>query len=449
MTGGRPDSRTIAYAAGLVLVFALALFVRERVWTACGGGAASYLDWAQQHYYGGISRVYVRSAEDLARGHPYTTVAYPPGYPAFLALLIRSGLTLQHVRIVQFVVDALAVFATAALLRSIGVMRIWALAGALAYALHPLWATGSVYLLAEAFSPAIVVAFLWSLVESLDRSPRAAIAPGLVAGVGALFRPDFLLLVVPGLVWFLVVDRRPGRLRAAAWFASTVCVFVLLWGVHNKRTHGIWMFGTTASGAGLWEGLGELPNDYGYVLDDAYADRFLRSHGLAWASLEANRFFTREFVRAVREHPGHVARVIVHRWRRIVVESEPLRADVFARLRSFVDTLGVVVLAAAIALARRRRDVLFVAAMPLVFAMLSIGLVHYEARYVRYAQLSYLVGGIVLLDALWSSLTDRVAPRPRTAIAVMLAAVAFAHVGRQLVELDRLARIPESPIAGS
>lgn len=444
-TGTRTRWATIAYATGLVLVFLLAVFVRDQLWTARGGTEPSYLEWAQRNYFGGVSLWYFQAAEALARGAPYTTLAYPPGYPFFLSVLLRCGLTFEQIRVAQFVLDAAVVAIVAALLRSIGATRSWALAGAVTYAVHPLWATGSVYLLAEAFSPAIMVTFLWSLSWARRQSTTMAVVPGAIAGAGAMIRPDFLLLVLPGVAWFTLVDRRLDRLRAAALFAVVVALCVFLWGAHNRRVHGTWMFGTTASGAGLWEGLGELPNDYGYVLSDARALELAAAQGHAWASLGANAYFTRRYLKAVARHPGYVARVVLHRWDQIVFESER-DVYVFTRLRAVVDSIGVVWLVAAIVVFRRRPDIVFIAAVPLLFAMFSIGLVHYEPRYVRYAQLSYVVSGLALLEWLWTRAGARLGEWRRPLAVGLVASVAI-YTAQELIELHRFARTSRAAAA--
>ena len=62
--------------------------------------------------------------------------------------------------------------------------------------------------------------------------------------------------------------------------------------------------------------------------------------------------------------------------------------------------------------------------IPPLYALGSIGLVHYEPRYVRYVQLSYVLAAVVLAQALWRRV-ERSTPLAPAAAGVVLALVAL------------------------
>ncbi len=419
MTAVQPRRRAAA-AGVLIAVWALAFWMRLQFIHLYGGCSSSYVEWARANYFGGITDFYLNAATALLHGQGYASLAYPPGYPAFLAALARtvSG-DVTRMRIAQAALDSTGTWAVYLLVRRLTLSRPWATAGALAYAVFPLWAAGAVFLLAESIAPLLL---LWVLVLLLTLSTgaswRAAI-PGVAMGVATLVRPDLMLLLIPCAAWLWWSRRSASPPRHMVMLAAGFMIVVGGWGLHNRRAHGIWMIGSTSSGAGLSEGLGELPNDYGYLLDDRVAaDRVFETTGHRWASIEANQFFTREYLQAWRDHPAFVMRVIASRVPRILFGSERLQPLFFGRARQALDAFGLLFVLAALWL--RRRDaasVLLLALLPL-YALASVGMVHYEPRYVRYVELSYLFGVLVVLSSLWH--LSRVKWPPIAAVAAAL-----------------------------
>ena len=99
-----------------------------------------------------------------------------------------------------------------------------------------------------------------------------------------------------------------------------------------------------------------------------------------------------------------------------------------------MDAIGALLVALAVGLHRRNKVVWLVLLLPPLYAVASIGLVHYEPRYVRYVQLSYLLAMVVIADDLWAR---AVRPRPRLLVpaTIAVAAVSLAYVGRELYAL--------------
>jgi hypothetical protein len=424
---------------GLALCVVVGCWVRVQFVGLYGGHSRSYLEWADAHYFGSISRLYVDLAERLRDTHRYDTMLYPPGYSVWLAgLMVVGAPTLNALRLAQACVDACVVVVIFWLARALGLSRAAGLVGAGAYALHPLWASGSAFLLAEALSPALVVFTLAALVWA-DRGRTVYwVLPGVFIGLAVLVRPDLLLIVVPAAV-FALVPFRPYAARSVATLAVGMALVLGAWGIHNRVAHASWTFTSTGGGTGLLEGLGDRPGPYGYLADDSVANHILMKVGLKWGTPEASRFLTAEYLRVVRADPVGAARTAAWRWRRILFSSEHLQPLVFGRLREWVDAAGCAVWLAAVVLMRRHRAALLVLAGPLFTALFGIGLVHYEPRYVRYVQLAYLFAALVCIERLWTW-GSRDFPRATAAAVSACAVLGIVYTGVQLRQLRTVAQ---------
>ena len=152
---------------------------------------------------------------------------------------------------------------------------------------------------------------------------------------------------------------------------------------------------------------------------------------------------TSEYLRTVRRDPVEALRVVAYRWRAILFESEHLQPLVFGRARELTDRFGLALAIGAVILARRDRRVWLVLATPLFVALFGVGLVHYEARYVRYVQLAYVLGALIVLERVWLAAAQRM--RRLTFIATTAVAVlAVVYAGVQLRGLHHAAQAASS-----
>lgn len=399
--------------AGLVgLIAIMAVIGLVGFWTRTQyrdihGGGHEYRAWSQKHYFGGPTRHYVDWSERLDAGLSYDYLVYPPGYPLFLAAQRRLGITdLQTQRLFQAWVDCWSIVAIYLLARWSGMPSWLGLLGGGVYAVYPMWAIGSTFLLAEGLSPAFMLWSLVLLVFAARRQRAWAWAPaGLLIGVASMFRPDLLLLICPAALWAAWQTCGWLRLRSLACLALGIGAIVGAWGWHNHRVHGVWLFTTIGGGMGLWEGLGEVANPYGFVLDDAKVGRMLLDRGLAPYSLEADRYLKSEYFKAWREHPRFVVTVIGERCQQIIfgaAESWPPETRC-KQLQAYPPSkTGILCLLVALVLMRRNPVALFLLALPLCYALLSIGMVHYEPRYIRYTHLSFLFVLLAFLSVIWA-----------------------------------------------
>ncbi|MBL0141883.1 MAG: glycosyltransferase family 39 protein [Betaproteobacteria bacterium] len=406
-----PRAQPGAVWVALILAVAAAIYVRVQA-IAIQGGEVDYLVWATKNYFGGITPMYLKLANDVI-ALDYTSLAYPPGYPALLAAFRLAGMDgPQTMRVGQAVIDCAGVPLVYFLLRRAGLATVLALCGAVLYAVYPLWAFGSTFLLAEFISPVLILgALALTVICAAGDRPRHAFcaATGVYLGIAALIRPDMLLL--PGLLalWLLWQHANRRGIAAVAVLVAAFALPIAAWGLHNRVENGHWVFSTTGGGNALWEGLGELPNDYGFVLDDRKAGEVLQQKGMKWLSVEANRYFTSEYFRAWREHPEFVLSVISWRWRHVLTDSEnwlPEAGSAYGLKRLF-DFGGMAMVTFATLLYLRSPRRLLLVLVPVIYALGSIGMTHWEARYVRYLHLSYLFAFLMLFDYLAGRVGER------------------------------------------
>src|SRR5262245_1653655 len=149
---------------------------------------------------------YINSAEALASGH-VTSTAFPPGYPALIALMR----VLVHDRVlaatlISVVAGALLPWPVWLLARR-AVGERWAIAPALAVALHPILVQYSSVTMSES-------AYLLALYGALAIAAAGRAAPaGLAIGVAYAIRPEAL---VPAAA-LAVRELRTGLRNAASW----------------------------------------------------------------------------------------------------------------------------------------------------------------------------------------------------------------------------------------
>ncbi len=174
---------------------------------------------------------------------------------------------------------------------------------------------------------------------------------------------------------------RPSRVLALVLGLVLMLLPWVLWNLHKR---GEFIATATRGGTTLLEGLGEVPNDYGFVCRDEWAGGIALAHGWTDYSCPASdAYFRRLWVGAVLDRPGHVVLCVANRWHDIV--------------RLGGAWLPLLILPAAW-FRRHNREGALALLGPLVMACLSIGLVHFDARYCAYAVLTTMIAGLVCLE---------------------------------------------------
>ena len=404
--------RKLALPLSMLGLFALAMYVRLHFVIIGGGLEQDQVDWAMRFYFGGLTKVYLKMREVILAGQTEPSMwPYMPGYPAFLGILDLIGLKdLRSVRIVQCVLDAAAICPLAYVVNHLTRSVFLAVFAATIYAVSPWWAQGAGYLLGESLVPALVISVLAGMVWTRNH-PQSLLgwaALGFLCAIPPFFRSEMVLLVAALVLWAVMVGPPKRRVLSAAVVGLAFAVPIVAWCLRNYLIHGLFALIPPVGWYAMWSGLGQVANDFGYFVNDGRAVELLQSKGIAWHTSGAESFWKNEYFRAWSEHPGHVLRTIQFRMNFILTYCD-------YRYNPLLGVCGLVYswfawatpLAIIWLLWRQRWPEAFLISGPMAFALLSLGFVYVEARYVRYAALSYVLG----FPALMALVADFVASR--------------------------------------
>lgn len=268
-------------------------------------------------FAGGDAQFYLEIAQNIADGHGMTVYGRPtafvgPGYPLFLATLLRSGADPLAVGIVQAILGAataiLAGLTTLELARSVAVpiraQQPLSLASAALVAVYPHLIFWTGYILTETLFVTLVSAALYAIVRSHRTDSRGwAIAAGVTAGAAALTRAPFLAVsLVIAVCWWWQMSKikaprnASGPLLAGLFLLATIAP-VAVWTVRNIVVMGAPIVTSTESGFVFYQGNshGATGGTRGYVDDKDFSlppgppppggevvrDRFFLEHAIA------------------------------------------------------------------------------------------------------------------------------------------------------------------------
>lgn len=184
---------------------------------------------------------YVAGAHRLASGADLTNSFRPPGYPLFLALLLRlGGDHLSVLRIGQLLVSLVAVAIVYDVVRR-RFGRSPALLSGLVCALHPTLAQYVHFLWSETLFTTLLLLALWCL-DRFDRHPRDVwlLACGITLAAGALTR-EILLYAAPmaaAWVWIGSDATLARRTRNVTLLLAPLLLLVAVWLARNYAMHG-------------------------------------------------------------------------------------------------------------------------------------------------------------------------------------------------------------------
>lgn len=216
-------------------------------------------------FVAGDSLLYLELGQNIAEGRGMITSDGPtafvgPGYPMFLAILLRSGTALLGIGLVQAILGALTAglvaHAAARLARSSGEpqVRIAAWIGGGAAALYPHLVLWTGYVLSETLFLALMAGAIVAALHAASGSPRAAAVGGLAAGAAALTRSAYLAAAIVTLLWLIWAARRGRRTAVAVAFAFALIVPLAAWTTRNVLDMGAPVVTSTSGGASLYHG---------------------------------------------------------------------------------------------------------------------------------------------------------------------------------------------------
>jgi Dolichyl-phosphate-mannose-protein mannosyltransferase len=338
--------------------------------------------------------------------------------------------------IVQILFDLLAVLLIYRIALRLFKRQRTALLAALLYAIFP-----PVARQAAIFAPDIwgadftiaTVAVYLEAIASTDRW-RLPIACGLVIGVGVYFRPNILVipivLVLAGAHW--IGWRKPLRVVAVA--VGAAALLMAPWTVRNYVEFHRFIPTRTGAGATLWQGLGEIHNNFGaHEADQATIAQVHRVHPNFLAeSPEFDAYLGHLAVPAIEHHPLFYLRVVA---RRVVLSTVALydsawmlagaESPVAYRARTGGGLLSYVVHRPLDLLQSGLESAVFILAMlalaltwrgrayqhtlllgVLLSALAPYWILHVEARYVLPAAFLYLMWIALGADLLYERVSD-------------------------------------------
>ncbi|HKO62701.1 MAG TPA: glycosyltransferase family 39 protein [Pyrinomonadaceae bacterium] len=266
---------------------------------------------------------------------------YPPGYPAWLALVYtvtgeRSAAATQRL---QWILDALAVL----LVIGIGVTAFqWSvgLMAGLFAAFSPLLSLAGTTPLADAPTSWLVVGGSWMLLLAYQRRSLGwAIVAGLMLGASCWLRINGLLLGFfwAGAIVLLFGIPKRTRLKLAGGVLVGVIVLVTPLIVRNAVAFRAFVPAGLGMGTNLWEGIGETDRarEFGAVFgDQALIEEERREMGVAPDAkfnlyypdgVRRDRERARRAMSVIVRNPIWYAGVMLHRmWGMLKVAGEPL-----------------------------------------------------------------------------------------------------------------------------
>lgn len=193
-------------------------------------------------------------AENLLSGagfswEPPTPTAYrPPGYPLFLAGAFKLFGSRWAPLYLQCLLGALIVFPVARLARIL-IGDLFALASCIIVAVDPFQIAVCGQFMTEALFGLLVALSLALFMRALRaRLPGRYALAGLVAGLAALTRPEYLLFFPVALLAAWLVGRRRRKFLCILLLAVGLALPVLAWGARNQKALGSWVFTTTHGG---------------------------------------------------------------------------------------------------------------------------------------------------------------------------------------------------------
>jgi 4-amino-4-deoxy-L-arabinose transferase-like glycosyltransferase len=244
----------------------------------------------------------------------------PPGQGVLLAGIweLTGDLDYGYVQILQLLVDAALVFLVFAIAMRLYDRPLAALVAAGLYAVFLPAAHLATIPHLDAWAGIFTIVVTYLFVRAIQASDRRAwwlAGLGVATGIGAYFRPGLLLVpvalcaaAIPTLGW-----RR--ALATAAVPIVLAAALIAPWTVRNYDVFGRFIPLRIGIGQNLWEGLGEVENDFGAKLSDSETEAQVARvrPDLRYGTPAYDDFLRDWATEAIRDHPGTYARVLAKR----------------------------------------------------------------------------------------------------------------------------------------
>jgi len=267
----------------------------------------------------GDAASYDRIARNLMAGHGFgqqpdtPTAFWPPLYPLFLAGLYRTcGYSLLLARLLQALIGALAVAATALAARSVFGRRVAVLTG-LGMALYPHLVYFGAWLIAEALYLALLALTVCIAVRLQSHPSRMGFAAlGVTLGLATLTKPATLMLLPLALCWAWIAPpprATEPRLVQCLLVLTLAVITVVPWTVRNYLIFGAFV---------------PVSTNGGYTFYGANNPQAFGGHRegfppplTGFTEAEAEREYYRRAVEWIVRHPGDFSRLALRKLMRL------------------------------------------------------------------------------------------------------------------------------------
>ncbi|MDZ7411942.1 MAG: glycosyltransferase family 39 protein [candidate division KSB1 bacterium] len=262
------------------------------------------LDPGDQMAYDRIAREWIAGGTFMP-GSSYR----PPGYPAFVALVYWVfGPHRVVVELVQAFLGAITALLTAKLAAGLFQRRVGSFAGWIV-AVLPVLIHFTGQLMAETLFTALLMALLLVQARGAESRGPSMLVTGLLTAVGALLRPNVLLLPLALAAWWKVGCGWPMRkvVSSTGLCFAVVVLCILPWSLRNLKVHGTIVPISTNGGVNLW--IGNNTNATGDWLKPA--DYWLPS---GQTEAEVDRQYLHAALEHIVAHPGRTAFLAVRKF---------------------------------------------------------------------------------------------------------------------------------------
>lgn len=365
-----PEAERRGMLAVTVISAALALLVRATYVVAQSNSPFIVGDFVS-----GDSLLYMELARNIASGHGMSVDGQPtafvgPGYPLFLAALLKAGLDSFGIGLIQAALGAATTAVIALCAAEIAPVRLrvqWAAVAGVAAAVYPHFVFWTGYILTETLFLLLAAVSVLAALIALRGSARAAALSGAAAGAAALTRPPFLTVAIVVVAWWIIGELRaasPRRIALPLVFAVGTIALLAPWTIRNELELGFPLVATTESGHVFYQGNSRTSNggSRGYV-DTLDFEPLVLPEGLDEVERDAAHF--RAAIDDISADPGRaIARWPAKLWNmwRPTYEGASLRNGAI----TILTYVPVLVLGAVGAMRLARRSLFEATALPLI-----------------------------------------------------------------------------------
>jgi 4-amino-4-deoxy-L-arabinose transferase-like glycosyltransferase len=246
-------------------------------------------------------------------------IGEPVGEPVVLAALweITGSERFLPDQILKLLLDSLTALLVYRITLRLFKRRRAALLAASLYAIYPPLAWQVTSPAPDTWGVDFTIAIVAIYLEAINSSHRWRwlILCGVVAGIGSYFRPAVVAL--PAVLALATITMTGWReaLRRGLYITAIAAALLIPWTIRNYNDFHAFIPIRSGAGQTLWEGLGEVPNDFGALLnDEATYHRVQRTHPYVhYGSPAYDSILMHWAIHAIERHPLFYLKLLARR----------------------------------------------------------------------------------------------------------------------------------------